>query len=97
MKKEYDLKKMKMEPVGDRFKDAKIAKTVRIDLTVFVWLRKEAERTGIPYQTLLNAKLVEAMNQPTLEALIDKKIQEALKADKKKTREIASEEMKRTG
>ncbi len=51
-------------PVGDKFKGAKIAKTFRIDADVFLWLRAEAERTGIPYQTLLNAKLREAMNLP---------------------------------
>ena len=52
--------------VGDKFKGAKIAKTFRIDMDVFVWLRGEADRTGIPYQTLLNAKLREAMQAPTL-------------------------------
>jgi hypothetical protein len=28
------------------------------------WLVAEADRTGIPYQTLMNAKLREAMNLP---------------------------------
>ncbi len=31
---------------------------------MFPWFQEEAERTGIPYQTLLNAKLREAMNLP---------------------------------
>ncbi len=52
------------KPVGDKFKGAKIAKTFRLDVDVFLWLRKEAERTGIPYQTLLNSKLRESMNLP---------------------------------
>jgi hypothetical protein len=50
--------------VGDKFKGAKISKTFRLDMDIFLWLREEAERTGIPYQTLLNAKLREAMNLP---------------------------------
>jgi hypothetical protein len=50
--------------VGNKFKGAKIAKTFRLDMDVYLWLRQEAERTGIPYQTLLNAKLRESMNLP---------------------------------
>ena len=59
MKKED--KKPKWQLVGNKFKGAKIAKTFRIDMDVFLWLRKEAERTGIPYQTLLNSKLRQSM------------------------------------
>ena len=70
------------KPVGDKFKGAKIAKTFRIDMDIFVWLRGEADRTGIPYQTLLNAKLREAMQAPTLDELVEKKVKEAL--DRKK-------------
>ena len=65
MKKEYDLKKMKWKsriPVD--LKNTKISKTFRIDADLFLWLRQEAEHTGIPYQTLMNAKLREAMNLP---------------------------------
>ncbi len=85
MKEKNTKKGFKFEsakPVGDKFKGAKIAKTFRIDMDVFLWLRTEAERTGIPYQTLLNAKLREAMQAPTLEALVEQKVQEAL--DRKK-------------
>ncbi|MGK5088069.1 hypothetical protein WDW86_10975 [Bdellovibrionota bacterium FG-2] len=57
MKKEYDLTKMKGKPVGDKFKNAKVAKTFRIDLDIFTWLYTESQRTGIPYQTLMNSKL----------------------------------------
>ncbi len=76
MKKGFNFEKA--QPVGDKFKGAKIAKTFRIDMDVFLWLRLEAERTGIPYQTLLNAKLREAMNQPSLETLVEKKVEEVL-------------------
>jgi hypothetical protein len=67
--KEKNTKKInstekKWTKVGDKLKDAKIAKTVQIDADVFLWLRKEAGRTGIPYQTLLNAKLRESMQLP---------------------------------
>jgi uncharacterized protein (DUF4415 family) len=79
MKKEYDLKKMKRvyrAPLDP--KTTKIAMSLRIDADVFLWLGKEAHRTGIPYQTLLNSKLREAMTQPSLEDLVEKKVEEVL-------------------
>ncbi len=79
MKKEYDLKKMKrvQRPRLDP-KETKIAMTLRIDGDVVLWFRKEAERTGIPYQTLLNSKLRETMNQPSLDELVEKKVEKIL-------------------
>ena len=75
MKKEYDLKKMKRvarAPLDP--KETKIAMTIRIDGDVVLWFRKEAERTGIPYQTLLNAKLRESINLPDrVETLVQEK------------------------
>ncbi|OFZ82204.1 MAG: hypothetical protein A2583_04685 [Bdellovibrionales bacterium RIFOXYD1_FULL_53_11] len=67
------------KPVGDKFAGAKISKTFRIDAEIFLWLRREAERTGIPYQTLLNAKLREAMNLPDyVKKLVDQRVEEIL-------------------
>ncbi len=75
--KEKNMKKEdknSWQSVGQKFKGAKIAKTFRIDADVFLWLRQEADRTGIPYQTLLNAKLRESMNLPDrVEALVQDK------------------------
>lgn len=65
MKKEYDLKKMKFKrrkPIS--MKDSKVSITIRFDADLVIWLRQESDKTGIPYQTLLNAKLREAMNLP---------------------------------
>ena len=45
-------------------RDLKISKTFRIDADIFVWLQEESERSGIPYQTLMNAKLRESKNLP---------------------------------
>jgi uncharacterized DUF497 family protein len=45
-------------------RDLKISKTFRIDADVFLWLQEESDRTGISYQTLMNAKLREAKNLP---------------------------------
>jgi uncharacterized protein (DUF4415 family) len=42
----------------------KVSKTVRLDGDLVQWLVAESERTGIPYQTLMNAKLRESMNMP---------------------------------
>ena len=80
MKKEYDLKKMKrVERAPLDPKETKIAMTLRIDGDVILWLRKEAERTGIPYQTLLNSKLRESMTLPDLVSqLVEKKVEEIL-------------------
>ena len=39
--------------------NAKVQKTVRLDLDVLSWLMREGERRGIPYQTLLNSLLKE--------------------------------------
>ena len=64
MKKEYDLKEANWKSRTKALKSAKVSKTFRIDLDVFAWLQEESDRTGIPYQTLLNAKLREAMNLP---------------------------------
>lgn len=64
MKKGKEFNFSSAKRVGDKFKGAKISKTFRVDLDVFSWLQEEAERTGIPYQTLMNAKLREAMNLP---------------------------------
>jgi uncharacterized protein (DUF4415 family) len=67
MKREYDLAKMKRisrPPIQARDAKVKISKTVRLDGDIVQWLVAEADRTGIPYQTLMNAKLREAMNLP---------------------------------
>lgn len=67
MKKEYDLSKLKerkRNPANAKEAKVKISKTIRMDGDLVAWLVSESERTGIPYQTLLNAKLREAMNLP---------------------------------
>ena len=67
MKKEYDLAKMKRvqrKPINAKEAKVKVSKTVRLDGDLVQWLVAEAEKTGIPYQTLMNAKLREAMNLP---------------------------------
>ncbi len=67
MKREYDISKMKqvrrrrMNPGETK---VKVSKTVRLDGDLVHWLVAESERTGIPYQTLMNAKLRESMNLP---------------------------------
>ena len=67
MKKEYDLSKMKRRRRGAVARpDAKIQKTVRLDLDVLSWLMREGERRGIPYQTLLNSLLKEQMRKESL-------------------------------
>ena len=76
MKKEQ---KNGLQSVGDKFKGAKISKTLRIDSDVCVWLRQESEKTGIPYEIILNAKLREQMNLPDrVESLVQIKFDQLM-------------------
>ena len=64
MKKEYDLKKLKKRP--ERVKvDKDAAKTpvnIRLDGSILADIRSEAERLGIPYQTLIGSILHRYVN-----------------------------------
>lgn len=62
MKKEYDLKKMKVKKNGSIIdKDTKVSKTIRIDIDILEWLLTEADRKGIGYQTLISMILRDSM------------------------------------
>jgi uncharacterized protein (DUF4415 family) len=78
MKKEFNFKKAKK--VGSKFKDAdiKVAITTRIDPDVVIWLREESEKRGIPYQTLINSLLKQAMNAESNDDHIRKIVKEEL-------------------
>lgn len=59
MKKEYDLSKLKKRP-GKVKVDPEAAKTpisIRLDGAVLADIRTEAERLGMPYQTLVGSIL----------------------------------------
>jgi uncharacterized protein (DUF4415 family) len=43
--------------------DAKVRISILIDGDILLGFKKQAARTGIPYQTLMNAKLRELINQ----------------------------------
>ena len=58
------MKRVSRPSIPARDAKVKISKTVRLDGDIVQWLVAEADRTGIPYQTLMNAKLREAMNLP---------------------------------
>ena len=59
MKKEYDLKKLKKRPGAVKTdKDAaKLPVSLRLDGSVLAAIKTEAERLGIPYQTLIGSIL----------------------------------------
>lgn len=62
MKKQYDLKRLRVTHRGAVAKPTtKVQKTIRLDLDVLTWLVAEADRRGLPYQTLINSTLKEAM------------------------------------
>ena len=58
------MKQVSRSPIEPRAASVKISKTIRLDGDIVQWLVAESERTGIPYQTLLNSKLRESMNLP---------------------------------
>ena len=53
MRKEYDLKKMKLvsNPYVSKLKKSV---TIRLDSSVFEYFKKLSVNTGTPYQTLMN-------------------------------------------
>jgi predicted DNA binding CopG/RHH family protein len=59
MKKEYDLKKLKKRPGAVKVSSeaAKVPISIRLDGGELSELRTEAERLGIPYQTLIGSVL----------------------------------------
>ena len=64
MKKEYDLKKLRVKRRGAVVPStAKVMKTVRLDADVLAWLVSEAGERGVGYQTLLSMVLREAMQR----------------------------------
>jgi uncharacterized protein (DUF4415 family) len=64
MKKEYDLRKLKLKRRGAVVtKTAKVMKTLRLDAEVLRWLMEKAAERGIGYQTLLNMILRDAMRR----------------------------------
>lgn len=66
MKKEYDFSKGKVnkKPLADP-KKSRVLTSIRLDGTVFQWFMAEAERTGVPYQTLINSFLKQAIETPS--------------------------------
>lgn len=69
MKKEYDFSKAKVrkKPILNA-KESKIQTSVRIDADILLWLQEEADKQRLPYQTLLNKYLRDAMGKPSLES-----------------------------
>lgn len=53
MRKEYDLKKLKLRP-NPYVKKLKKSVTIRLDGDVVEYFKRLSEQTGTPYQTLMN-------------------------------------------
>lgn len=54
MKKEYDFSKGVR---GKFYRPKKVQKTIRLDEDLLAYYQKLAQKTGIPYQTLINLTL----------------------------------------
>jgi uncharacterized protein (DUF4415 family) len=61
-------------------KSTKVMISVRLDPDVVAWLREEAERTAIPYQTLINSYLKQFMTGQ--EQILRDQIRKVLKEEK---------------
>lgn len=84
MKKEYDLKKLKHVKSGAIVKkDAKVVKTIRLDLDIIGWLVREADQRGVKYQTLINSILRGAMQSGGV-VLTEDKVREIVREELKK-------------
>jgi len=59
MKTEYDLKKLKKRPGHTKVDKsaAKIPISIRLDGSIVGYLKSEAERLGLPYQTFIGSIL----------------------------------------
>ncbi len=53
MRKEYDLKKMKLKP-NPYVNKLKRSVTIRLDTDVIEYFKRLGEKTNTPYQTLVN-------------------------------------------
>ena len=85
MKKEYDFSKgtLNKKALSDP-KKSRVLTSIRLDGTVFQWFMVESERTGIPYQTLINSYLKQAIATPSSKEL-DERLQSVEKIVFKKT------------
>ncbi len=58
MRDEYDFSKAKKNPYA---KELKKQVTMNLSPIVIAYFKKEAEETGIPYQTLINLYLIDCV------------------------------------
>lgn len=85
MRKEYDLKSMKVKRrgilpglEGEEPKQAKIRITISLDQEVVEHFKKAAEKPGsLPYQTQINQALRKVMEHDEVEAVKDELLKDA--------------------
>ena len=73
MRKEYDLKKMKLRP-NPYLKKLKKSVTIRLDGDVVEYFKTLSEQSGTPYQTLMNDFLRSCKEQKITPKTIWKKM-----------------------
>lgn len=81
MKKEYDLKKLKKRPGKVKVdpEAAKVPVSLRIDGVDLADLKTEAERLGMPYQTLIGSILHRFVSGDLVDAKVIQKSLESFK------------------
>ena len=62
MRKEYDIDKLNPRP-NPYSKSLRKPVSIKMPTVVIEYFKAEADRTGIPYQTLINLYLLECVNE----------------------------------
>lgn len=60
MEKEFDFKNSKPNPYASRMRKPV---TMNVDIRVIDYFKKESERTGIPYQNIINMYLLQCVEE----------------------------------
>ncbi len=77
MRKEYDSSKAKKRSVRVKvdIDAAKIPTSIRLNRSVLAWYKTEADRQGLPYQTLINSVLRRYANSELVDKFEVKRLQ----------------------
>ena len=62
MRKEYDIDKLNPRP-NPYAKELKKPVSIKLPVVVIEYFKTESDRTGIPYQTLINLYLMECVKE----------------------------------
>lgn len=62
MRSEYDFSKSEQNPYCGHVRQRR-AMTMNVDMRVIDYFKAESERTGVPYQSIINAYLLQCVDE----------------------------------